>query len=263
MSRLDVYLTETGMEKSRSRAAALIKEGKVSVNGIVRTKPSWECCPEDRVEITGQVLQYVGRGGLKLEKAMDAFNVSAEGKICLDIGASTGGFTDVLLKRGAEKVYAVDVGHDQLAPELREDRRVVSMEGLNIKDALPEMFPEKPSLCVMDVSFISLTQVLPHALRLASPGAGFISLIKPQFEAGRQALGKNGIVRSDKDRAKAIDNVLKSAASLGLGLRGLIPSPIRGGDGNSEYLAFFISGAESMPVNTKLIVETKSFPEEI
>lgn len=230
--RLDVYLTEKKLCKSRTAAQALIKSGGVSVSGKVCYKPSQEVSDSDSVEITGEQLRYVGRGGLKLEAALERFALDITGAECIDIGASTGGFTDCMLQHGAAKVYAVDVGTDQLADSLRCDPRVVSMERTDIRTAeLPEA-----DYIGTDVSFISLKLILPHIHRLLKSGGAAVVLIKPQFEAGRANLSKNGIVREERVRLKIRDEIAGFAEGCGLTVIGTEQSPITGGDGNVEYL---------------------------
>ena len=232
--RLDVYLTEKSLCKSRTAAQALIKSGGVSVEGKPCTKPSAEVDDSSRVEITGEQLRYVGRGGLKLEAALDRFGIDINGAVCIDIGASTGGFTDCMLQHGAAKVWAVDVGTDQLAEVLRNDPRVVSLEKTDIRTAeLPQA-----DFIGTDVSFISLKLILPHIHRLLKSGGTAVALIKPQFEAGKSALNKNGIVRDERVRLKIRDELAEFAAGCGFEVKGTAQSPITGGDGNVEYLMF-------------------------
>lgn len=230
--RLDVYLTEKKLCKSRTAAQELIKSGGVSLNGRACSKPSQEVTDSDRVEITGEQLRYVGRGGLKLEAALERFGLDISGADCIDIGASTGGFTDCMLQHGAARVYAVDVGTDQLAESLRADSRVVSMEQTDIRTAeLPQA-----DFIGTDVSFISLKLIIPHIHRLLKSGGLAVALIKPQFEAGRANLSKNGIVREERVRLKIRDEIAEFAADCGFVVRGTEQSPITGGDGNVEYL---------------------------
>lgn len=232
--RLDVYLTENGLCKSRTAAQSLIKSGGVSVNGKPCTKSSAEVADGDSVEITGEQLRYVGRGGLKLEGALNSFSfIGLQGAVCLDIGASTGGFTDCMLQNGAAKVYAVDVGTDQLAEKLRADNRVVSMEKTDIRTA---QLPEQVDFVGTDVSFISLRAVIPHINRLLKTGCYAVALIKPQFEAGRAALSKKGIVRDEKTRLRVVEDIKLFAQQCGFSVAAVQESPIQGGDGNTEYL---------------------------
>ena len=231
--RLDLYLTENALAKSRTSAQALIKSGGVSVNGKECTKPALEVTDADCIEITGEQLRYVGRGGLKLEGAVNAFSLELKGLVCLDIGASTGGFTDCMLQYGAEKVYAVDVGRDQLDEKLRADSRVISMEQTDIRSCT---LPELVDFVGTDVSFISLKQIFPHILRLLKSGGKAVVLIKPQFEAGRKALTKKGIVKDEKVRKAVVEDIREFAQMSGFIVESIADSPIHGGDGNIEYL---------------------------
>lgn len=236
--RLDLFLQEKGYAPTRSRAKAMIEGGMVEIDGKIIDKPSYT--PEDGCTVRIlDTLRYVSRGGLKLEAALAAFSVSPKGRVALDIGASSGGFTDCLLQNGAAYVYAIDSGTNQLAASLREDARVACREHCNARYITPADFPKVPTLCVMDVSFISQTLILPAISQILPEGGELVSLIKPQFEAGRSAIGKGGIVRAERDRAAAVERVLSSAAALSLQSLGTIVSPIRGGDGNVEYLAHF------------------------
>lgn len=239
--RLDVYLTENGMCKSRTAAQSLIKSGGVCVNGAVCEKPSAVVVESDKVEITGEQLRYVGRGGLKLEGALSTFQLDITGMTCLDIGSSTGGFTDCMLQHGAEKVYAVDVGTDQLDKKLRDDGRVVVMEKTDIRTAeLPGMV----DFVGTDVSFISLKLVIPHIFRLLKDGCNAVVLVKPQFEAGRRALNKKGIVTDNKVHAEVLKDITEFAELGGFRVLNTAISPIRGGDGNTEYLMCLEKRAE-------------------
>ncbi len=235
--RLDVYLTASCYAKSRSYAAELIKKGLVKVSGVVVTKPSFETDGVG-VEVTGELYPFVGRGGVKLEAALASFGIDIAGKVCVDVGASTGGFTDCLLRRGAAKVYAVDSGHGQLDGTLAKDRRVVNLEGVNAKE-LSNVIEEECSVCVCDVSFISQTLLIPEIVKVLSDSGVFVTLIKPQFEVGKGAVGKGGIVKDKKSHADAIIKVADAALACGLKLLALIPSPVPGGDGNREFLAYF------------------------
>ena len=236
--RIDIYLVENGFCESRSRAARLISEGKIVLDGRSVTKASLDVDGgEHRVEIT-EPDRFVGRGGLKLEGALEHFGIDVKGLRCIDVGASTGGFTDCLLQRGAAHVCAVDSGRGQLHPKLLEDIRVTSLEGFNARELDAESFGCF-QLAVMDVSFISQTLIHQPLSSVLSDGALFISLIKPQFEAGKSALGKGGIVKKPSDREAAVRRVIESCESCGLEAVGIIRSPILGGDGNREYLAVF------------------------
>lgn len=236
--RLDLYLAESGIVKSRSRAKELIEKGTVKVDGRVVTKPSLDVVSPD-VEIADDAMPFVGRGGFKLEAALDHFNIDVSDLCCIDIGASTGGFTDCLLQRGAAQVYAVDCGHDQLAPELVGDLRVTQLDGFNARNLSVESVGETFDLAVMDVSFISQTLIHSPLSSVLRDKAVFITLIKPQFESGRKSLSNKGIVQKEADRKAAVDKVVSSAEANGFILLGLIESPIKGGDGNTEYLAAF------------------------
>ena len=237
--RLDVFLTEKGYFESRKKAADNIKAGNVFVNGVAVTKSAFDVCDCHNVTVTGELCPYVGRGGFKLEGALKAFSVDTKGKICVDIGSSTGGFTDCLLQKGACRVYAVDSGKDQLHPKLREDSRVVCMEGVNARILDSSMLGEKCDIAVMDVSFISQTLLHSSVSQLLKEDGIFISLIKPQFEVGPSLVGKKGIVKDEKARLYACERVKESALAYGLEAQKIIPSPILGGDGNKEFLGLF------------------------
>ena len=234
--RLDVYLTENKICKSRAAAQSLIKNGGVTLNGKAVTKNSIEVSENDIVSVIEQKqLKYVGRGGLKLERALELWRFDLNGALCVDIGASTGGFTDCMLQNGARKVYAVDVGRDQLDGKLRADSRVVSLEQTDIRDfSLPEN--EQADFIGTDVSFISLKMIFPHIYRLLKSGGYAVTLIKPQFEAGRKNLSKKGIVRDEKVRLSIVENIQNCALQCGFEIIGTEVSPIKGGDGNTEYL---------------------------
>ena len=239
--RADLYLFNNSYVESRQKAQRLIKEGHVLIDGI-EIKKSSEDIDENiphSVNITNEE-KYVGRGALKLEGALDAFGIDPSGAICADIGASTGGFTDCLLQRNALKVYAFDSGRGQLHPKIASNERVVSREGFNARYMKLEDVGEKVDIVVMDVSFISQTFIIPAISNIIKDGGTFVSLIKPQFEAGRSALGKNGIVKDAKDRYAAVMRVLDCANEFGFSCRGFVVSSIKGGDGNEEYLAHFV-----------------------
>ncbi len=233
-SRLDVYLAENNIVRSRSLAATLIKQGSISVNGKICVKPSFLVGSSDTISVIGEMPKYVGRGGLKLEKALSYYKLHLDGCVCLDIGASTGGFTDCMLQNGAEKVYSVDVGTNQLDEKLRNDSRVISMEQTDIRNCVG-VIPAVDFISI-DVSFISLKLILPTAYSLLKDGGESVALIKPQFEAGKAYLSKNGIVRDTKIHKKVCDDISAFAASIGFSVYETIPSPITGGDGNTEYL---------------------------
>ena len=233
--RLDVYLTENRLCKSRSAAQSLINIGGVLVNGELAKKNSLEVSEADEISLVEIKLpKYVGRGGLKLERALERWGIDLSGALCVDVGASTGGFTDCMLQNGAAKVFAVDVGRDQLDEKLRQDARVVSLEQTDIRDFT---LPEEPADFIgADVSFISLKLVLPHVFRLLKSGGTAVTLIKPQFEAGRENLNKKGIVRSESARQKCVKEIEEFAVRCGFSHIGTEQSPIAGGDGNVEYL---------------------------
>ncbi len=245
--RLDIYLSENGYVKSRSRAKELIEKGSVKVNGVVVTKPSFEVENPD-IELDESSMPFVGRGGFKLEAALDNFKIDVSGLRCIDIGASTGGFTDCLLQRGAEHVLALDCGHGQLDPALACDERVSQLDGFNARNLSFEATGECFDLAVMDVSFISQTLIHAPLASVLKNGARFVSLIKPQFEAGRKSLSKKGIVNKESDRKAALEKVFLSAIANGFQLFGYMESPIKGGDGNIEYLAVFIFNGKE-PLN--------------
>ena len=234
--RLDALLVRRGLFSSREKAKNAIQEGQVLVGGKPERKPSF-LCPEDTVlQVTAPAERYVSRGGYKLERALELFSVPCEDACCLDLGASTGGFTDCLLQHGARRVIAVDVGTGQLAASLRNDPRVLSLEKTDFRSLRPESFPEPVSLVTGDLSFISLRLLFP-LLRTFSDGNAVL-LVKPQFEAGRSAVGKGGIVRSPAVHERVLLEICAAAAQQGLTVQGLAPSPICGGDGNVEYLLY-------------------------
>jgi 23S rRNA (cytidine1920-2'-O)/16S rRNA (cytidine1409-2'-O)-methyltransferase len=237
--RLDVVITERGLVPSRARAQALILAGKVRVNGEVESKAGTQVDPEAVIDIIEKDHPWASRGALKLVAALDRFGISPEGLDCLDVGASTGGFTDLLLERGARRVIALDVGRGQLDWRLRNDPRVIVMEGVNARHLGTENLPFTAALATVDVSFISLRLVVPALMQHLAPEAWLVCLVKPQFEAGREQVGKGGIVRHESIRRKAIDSTVRAIESLGLELVGLVESPIRGQKGNLEELAVF------------------------
>ena len=236
--RLDVLLTERGFFDSREKAKAVIMAGEVFVNGQREDKAGSKFDREVDIEVKGKVLKYVSRGGLKLEKAVEVYDLDLMDKICIDIGSSTGGFTDCMLQNGASKVYAIDVGTNQLAWKLREDKRVVSMEKTNIRYVTEEQIPEKADFASVDVSFISLTKVLPAAINLLRNEAHMVCLIKPQFEAGREKVGKKGVVRDFTVHKEVIELVINFAIGLNFFIKGLTFSPVKGPEGNIEYLLY-------------------------
>ena len=240
--RLDQLVFDLGLTESRERAKTTIMSGLVFVNGQRVDKPGTAVDPEAKIELHGEALPFVSRGGFKLDKALKVFPVDPAGKTCLDCGASTGGFTDVLLQHGAKKVYAVDVGYGQLAWKLRTDARVVNLERTNLRYITDEQIPERIDLAVMDVSFISIRLVIPAVKALLRPEADFICLIKPQFEAGREEVGKKGVVRDSAVHKRVIREILDFVPTAGLTVVGLDYSPIKGPEGNIEYLCHLKNG---------------------
>ena len=242
--RLDVLLTRMGICDSRERAKAEIMSGNVFVDDRRADKPGMTYDPDAKIELRGNSLGFVSRGGLKLEKALSVFSVGPMGKVCMDCGASTGGFTDCLLQRGAVRVYAVDVGYGQLAWSLRTDPRVINMERTNARYLKPEDVPEKLDLAVIDVSFISLSLILPAIRGLLKPEGEIVCLIKPQFEAGREEVGKKGVVRDSEVHVRVVEEILDFARTEGLSVLGLDYSPIRGPEGNIEYICHLKKNAD-------------------
>lgn len=234
--RLDVLLVERGLATSREKAKAMIMAGEVLVDNEREDKAGSMFPEEVEIVLKGKPLPYVSRGGLKLEKAMKNFDLTLDGKVCMDVGASTGGFTDCMLQNGAVKVYSVDVGHGQLDWKLRNDPRVVCMERTNIRYVVPEDIEERPSFVSIDVSFISLTKVLLPVRNLMEENGEIAALIKPQFEAGREKVGKKGVVRDPAVHKEVIEMVISYAKSISFGVRHLEFSPIKGPEGNIEYL---------------------------
>lgn len=256
--RLDLLLTDRGLVPSRERAKALIMAGVVYVNGQKEDKAGTGFDPDPektKIEVRGETLRYVSRGGLKLEKALAVFPIDLQGKTCMDIGASTGGFTDCMLQNGARKVYSIDVGYGQLAWSLREDPRVVCMEKTNFRYVKPEDLGDPIDFASCDVSFISLSKILPPAFSVLRENAQMVCLIKPQFEAGRERVGKKGVVRDRSVHCDVIRECTEYAGQAGFTLLGLDYSPIRGPEGNIEYLMWLlkpgtdvnVSGREMIP----------------
>lgn len=240
MSRLDTELVQRSLAKSRTAAQSFIKDGCVYVNGSKVQKPSFEVTDNDEITVKGELskyAKYVGRGGIKLEKALTDFSIKLEGCICIDAGASTGGFTDCMLQNGAALIYAVDVGSSQLDKKLRNDKRVISLENLDIRNAADKI-PEKADFITIDVSFISLRLVLPAAKKLLKESGSAVALIKPQFEVGKSGLGKHGVVKDEALRQQAVEGIKLFAADSGFTVNGVITSPITGGEGNIEYLIY-------------------------
>lgn len=243
--RLDVLLVQKGLAPSREKAKTMIMEGNVFVDHQREDKAGTFFDPSVNIEIHGNTLRYVSRGGLKLEKAMAQFGIILDDKVCMDIGASTGGFTDCMLQNGASKVYAVDVGYGQFAWKLRQDPRVVCMEKTNIRYVTPEDIADALDFASVDVSFISLTKVLEPAKELLKDGAEMVCLIKPQFEAGKEKVGKKGVVRDPAVHIEVIERVILFAQSIGFGVLHLEYSPIKGPEGNIEYLVHIKKNAQT------------------
>ena len=236
--RLDRLLADRGLTESRERGRALILAGQVLVNGQKIEKAGTLVPADAEVRVLGDRMPYVGRGGLKLEAALREFKLDVAGMTALDVGASTGGFSDCLLQQGAKKVYAVDVWYGQMAWKLRQDPRVVLLERTNIREIDPSLVPESVDLAVIDVSFISLEKVVPSIIRFLKDAASIVALIKPQFEVGKGVVGKGGIVRDEEARQGAVDRIAACIRGLGFDVSGIIPSPITGQDGNQEYLIY-------------------------
>ena len=256
-TRLDVAVFEQGYAPSREKAKALIMAGIVYVNNQKVDKAGFELKEGDVLEVRGKTLQYVSRGGLKLEKAMQEFPITLEGKVCMDVGASTGGFTDCMLQNGAVKVYSVDVGYGQLAWKLRIDERVVNLERTNFRYATREQIPDEIDFTSVDVSFISLKHILPNLNTLLAPDGQAVCLIKPQFEAGKEKVGKKGVVRDLNVHLEVVENVINLAVENGFSVMGLQFSPIKGPEGNIEYLIYLNKSANpivSENVNAKELV---------
>ena len=256
--RLDVLLVNRGLAASREKAKAIIMSGSVYVDGQKEDKAGQTFPEEANIEVRGSTLKYVRRGGLKLEKAMECFDVSLSGKICMDVGSSTGGFTDCMLQNGAVKVYAVDVGHGQLDWKLRNDPRVICMEKTNIRYVKPDDIEDRIQFSSIDVSFISLTKVLGPVKELLTDDGEIVCLIKPQFEAGREKVGKHGVVREASVHKEVIDMVMNYAVSINFEVMNLEFSPVKGPEGNIEYLLHLLkhqSGDYSnIPVDSGEIV---------
>lgn len=244
--RLDKLLVERGFAPSRERARALILAGKVLVGDRVVDKVGTPVRPDCDLRLRGEDIPFVSRGGLKLEGGLAAFGLDVGGMICLDVGASTGGFTDCLLQRGAARVYAVDVGYGQLAWKLREDPRVISLERTNIRGLRPADLAERPSLAVIDASFISLDKVLPPTLALLADCADIVALIKPQFEVGKGEVGKGGVVRDPEKQAGVVEKVRSLAETLGCRVLATTESPLLGPKGNREFLIHLRKGCEEV-----------------
>ena len=246
-TRLDVLLVERGLAESREKAKAIIMSGNVFVDGQREDKAGASFPETAVIEVKGSPLRYVSRGGLKLEKAMSHFDIDLTGKICMDVGSSTGGFTDCMLQNGAAKVYAVDVGSGQLAWKLRQDERVVCMEKTNIRYVTPQDIGEALDFASVDVSFISLTKVLPPVYELLKEQGQVVCLIKPQFEAGREKVGKKGVVRDPAVHREVIEKITSFASETGFALLNLEYSPIKGPEGNIEYLLYLQKKCNGLP----------------
>ena len=259
--RLDVILVNRGLADSREKAKALIMSGNVFVKGEREDKAGTSFDPNVQIEIKGQQLRYVSRGGLKLEKAVEVWNPPLDGAVCMDVGSSTGGFTDCMLQNGAKKVFAIDVGTNQFAWKLRSDERVVSMEKTNIRYVTPEDIGELVDFVSIDVAFISLTKVLGPVINLMKDGAGIVCLIKPQFEAGREKVGKKGVVRDPLVHIEVIENMLDFVRALAFDIVGLEYSPIRGPEGNIEYL-LYMKKTEGFTMDDETIKEWKEWGRE-
>ena len=246
--RLDLLMVERALAPSREKAKAYIMSGDVYVDGQKEDKAGTMFKETVKIEVRGNTLPYVSRGGLKLEKAMNNFGVSLDGKVCMDVGASTGGFTDCMLQNGAVKVYSIDVGYGQLDWKLRNDPRVVCMEKTNIRYVTSEQIPEKIDFASVDVSFISLKKVLGPARELLQDDARMVCLIKPQFEAGREKVGKKGVVRDKAVHLEVIEMILQFVTSIHFEILNLDYSPIKGPEGNIEYLVYIRKRSEDYPL---------------
>ena len=253
--RLDVLLVNKGLATSREKAKAIIMSGNVYVDGQKEDKAGQSFPDTAVIEVRGTTLKYVSRGGLKLEKAMQNFDVTLEGKICMDVGSSTGGFTDCMLQNGAIKVYAVDVGHGQLDWKLRNDERVVCMEKTNIRYVTPDDVADRIQFSSIDVSFISLTKVLTPVRNLLTDEGEIVCLIKPQFEAGREKVGKKGVVREKSTHIEVVTMILDYASTHGFHVLDLTFSPIKGPEGNIEYLVQLEKCEEPGDINEKIQIE--------
>lgn len=259
--RIDIVLVNKGLAPSRERAKALIMEGIVFVNNQKCDKAGTNVKDTDIIEVRGKTLKFVSRGGLKLEKAMKSFDLSLDGFLCADIGASTGGFTDCMLQSGAKKVYSIDVGYGQLAWKLRTDERVINLENTNFRNVTKEQIPDELDFASVDVSFISLTLILPVLRPLLKDGANAVCLIKPQFEAGRENVGKNGVVRERSVHIAVINKIMDFALLNGFSFLGLDFSPVKGPKGNIEYLCLLkkTDNAENLCGKTAEAVVDESY----
>ncbi len=261
--RLDSEIFARGLAESREKAKAYIMSGIVFVNNQKADKPGMSVKATDVIEVRGATLKYVSRGGLKLEKAVDAFGLCLTNKICADIGASTGGFTDCMLQNGAVKVYAIDVGYGQLDWKLRTDSRVVNLERTNFRYVTAEQIPDPLDFASVDVSFISLTKILPVMHTLLKEGAEAVCLIKPQFEAGREKVGKKGVVRDPAVHKEVLENMISFIPTVGFSVLNLSYSPIRGPEGNIEYLVHIIKDGDGTVADSVDITRTVQNSHEI
>ena len=252
--RLDVEMVRRGLVSSRNEAQAAISAGLVTVGGAPAEKPSARVSPDEAVAVLKKGRRFVSRGGDKLEAALDAFGVDASGADCLDVGASTGGFTDCLLKRGAARVAALDVGYGQLAWSLRQDPRVIVLERTNVRELAAGMLPLSPKIVAVDVSFISLRIAVPPLSRVVVDGATFLLLVKPQFEAGREAVGRGGVVRDEAVWGSAIEAAASVCSEHALGPQGAIVSPVRGPAGNVEFFLHAVRGAPAGELDVESLV---------
>ena len=260
--RLDVFLVDKNLFESREQAQRAIMAGEILVNDIRITKAGTKVNDDADIRYTGKNLPYVSRGGLKLKKAIDSFSIDFNEKVILDVGASTGGFTDCALKHGAKKVYSVDVGYGQLAWSLRSDPRVVVMERTNARELDPDMFQEKLDIITMDVSFISITKILPQFPNLINDDGSIITLIKPQFEAGKENVGKKGVVKDPDIHISVIKNIVNEAEKLGLYAIKLDYSPIKGPEGNIEFL-LLLTTRDKVEVDERIIEQVVRESQQI
>ena len=263
--RLDILLAEENFFESRAKAKSMIMLGKILVDGVKIEKAGTLVNRDAKIEIIGREMPFVSRGGFKLQKALESFKIDLNEKICSDIGASTGGFTDCMLQRGAKKVYAVDVGYGQLAWKLRQDARVINLERTNIRNVAKENIPDALDFASIDVSFISLEKVLPVAKDLLSDGGEVVALIKPQFEAGRENVGKKGVVKDKKIHAAVIEKILNFAREINFKICGLDFSPIKGPEGNIEFLTHLSKNisAEEINLQEKILQTVDAAHEEL
>jgi 23S rRNA (cytidine1920-2'-O)/16S rRNA (cytidine1409-2'-O)-methyltransferase len=239
--RLDVLLVDRGLATTRSRAAAMILAGNVLVNDTPVSKAGEKVAIDASIRLREPEMQYVSRGALKLKAALEHFQLDVRGRVAIDVGASTGGFSEILLENGVTRVYAVDVGTNQLAWKIRNDPRVISLEKYNARNLEPADFPDPLGVAVMDVSFISVRLIIPSLLRVLQPGAIIVILFKPQFEVGPEHVGDGGIVRDQEYAQRVLQQLIEWTTTLGLSHQGVMPSPIQGTDGNTEYLAYWIA----------------------